>query len=543
MVRYYSKEQIAMANQTDLEQLLLAEGETLLKSGRDKRWARHTSITVRGNRWYDWKQEKGGYPIEFVKRYYHYDFKKAMEYLLSLSGEVAQVQLQIEPEIKKKFELPQKCNSMKRVYGYLIKQRFIDKNIIDEFVRRNLIYEDIPYHNAVFVGTDDQGTAHHAHKRSTLPYKKSFRGNAEGSDPHYPFHWHGSSNQLYVFEAPVDLLSYLTLNKENWHQHHYLSLNGLAFVGLESYLARHEDIDHIYICVDHDPAGHEGYERIRDLLEEKGYEHVERILPVNKDFNEDLKALHQQSFIRAEDHPLSMHSKEIIHQLKDSYDLKNCDLIDSRKYDSMFADIYYGLKGNDISFSRLKTLSFSLLVHTLVWQQNLHNESGSGYSANMWEYLELDYRCYKDKDNLKNLTQSLFDDMKELKDILNSSFHYKDMNAYMMKLRKMASSLFYIYLTADRGLEKVMKLKVEFGLPEGERPKAKMIGEDGNIFNLMGIASRALKQAGYSIQAREMVNRITTSAESYDEALAIISQYVEPTGQEIDENEMQMECY
>lgn len=543
MVRYYSKEQIAMANQTNLEQLLLTEGETLLKSGRDKRWARHTSITVRGNRWYDWKQEMGGYPIEFVKRYYHYDFKKAMEYLLSLSSDVAQVQLQVDPEIEKEFELPQKSSSMKRVYGYLISQRFIDKNIIDEFVRRNLIYEDIPYHNAVFVGTDNQGTAHHAHKRSTLSYKKTFRGNAEGSDPHYLFHWHGSTNKLYVFEAPVDLLSYLTLNKENWHQHHYLSLNGLTFIGLESYLARHEDIDHIYICVDHDPAGHEGYERIRDLLEEKGYEHVERILPVNKDFNEDLKSLHKQPFIRAEEHPLYICSREIIHQLKNSYDLKNWDLIDSKEYDSMFAKIYYGLKNSHVNFNELKTITANLLMHTLVWQQNLHQESRICGSTDVWECLEQDYRCYRDKDNLKNLTQNLFNDIKQLKDILNINIHHNDMDAYMMPLRKMASSLFYIYLTAERELEKVMKLQKELGLPEDQRPEAKLIGEDGNIFNLMGIASRTLKKAGYKEEAEEMVDRITTSAQTYEEALAIISQYVEPTGQEMDENEMQMECY
>ena len=40
---------------------------------------------------------------------------------------------------------------------------------------------------------------------------------------------------------------------------------------------------------------------------------------------------------------------------------------------------------------------------------------------------------------------------------------------------------------------------------EEERPKAKMIGEDGNIFNLMGIASRTLKSAGYEEKANEML--------------------------------------
>lgn len=59
------------------------------------------------------------------------------------------------------------------------------------------------------------------------------------------------------------------------------------------------------------------------------------------------------------------------------------------------------------------------------------------------------------------------------------------------------------------------------------KPKCKLIGEDGNIFNLMGIASRTLKEAGMKEEAAEMFNRITTTAKSYSEALSIISEYVE----------------
>lgn len=58
------------------------------------------------------------------------------------------------------------------------------------------------------------------------------------------------------------------------------------------------------------------------------------------------------------------------------------------------------------------------------------------------------------------------------------------------------------------------------------KPKCKVVGENGNIFNLMGIASRTLKRAGLREEAEEMVDRITKSA-SYLEALAIISEYVD----------------
>ncbi len=58
------------------------------------------------------------------------------------------------------------------------------------------------------------------------------------------------------------------------------------------------------------------------------------------------------------------------------------------------------------------------------------------------------------------------------------------------------------------------------------KPVCKLIGQDGNIFNLMGIASRTLKEAGMKEEAKEMTDRIFNS-KSYIEALSIISEYVE----------------
>jgi len=58
------------------------------------------------------------------------------------------------------------------------------------------------------------------------------------------------------------------------------------------------------------------------------------------------------------------------------------------------------------------------------------------------------------------------------------------------------------------------------------RPKVKLIGENGNIFNLMGIASRALKEAGMRDKAEEMFEKVTQS-KNYDEALQVLMEYVE----------------
>jgi hypothetical protein len=59
-----------------------------------------------------------------------------------------------------------------------------------------------------------------------------------------------------------------------------------------------------------------------------------------------------------------------------------------------------------------------------------------------------------------------------------------------------------------------------------KKPTVKLIGENGNILNLMGIATRALKDARQPEKAKEMQEKIFT-ADSYEEALQIIQEYVE----------------
>lgn len=64
---------------------------------------------------------------------------------------------------------------------------------------------------------------------------------------------------------------------------------------------------------------------------------------------------------------------------------------------------------------------------------------------------------------------------------------------------------------------------------EQEKPDCPLIGQDGNIFNLMGIASRTLRENGMAEQTKEMTKRITEGAQSYNEALCIIGEYVNIT--------------
>lgn len=75
-------------------------------------------------------------------------------------------------------------------------------------------------------------------------------------------------------------------------------------------------------------------------------------------------------------------------------------------------------------------------------------------------------------------------------------------------------------------------------MAEKEKPMCSIIWADGNIFNILGIASRTLKDNGMTEEAAEMYNRVTSSG-SYDEALCIITDYITPCSEEeLDENSL-----
>ena len=75
---YFTEEQKERANSVDLVDFLQRNQEKLLPSGREKRWERDHSVTVRGNRWYDHAVENGGGPISFVQRFYGLRYPEAV---------------------------------------------------------------------------------------------------------------------------------------------------------------------------------------------------------------------------------------------------------------------------------------------------------------------------------------------------------------------------------------------------------------------------------------------------------------------------------
>ena len=170
----FTDTQKEQAASVDLEEFLRRRGEKLIASGRDKRLVSNHSITIRGCEWFDHATEQGGKAISFVKQFYGLSYQEAVSMLLGddLCGSYPAAKEKV-PEPAKPFELPPKNESMRRVYAYLLQKRCIDREILNAFVRKKLIYESCEkskdgtkeYHNAVFVGFDEHGVPRHGHKR------------------------------------------------------------------------------------------------------------------------------------------------------------------------------------------------------------------------------------------------------------------------------------------------------------------------------------------------------------------------------------------
>ena len=277
---YYTQEQIDHANQADLVSFLQSQGEQLTRAGNEYRWKRHDSLTVRGNKWYRHSQSKGGGPVDFVVEFFGKSFTEAVELLTGEKG-AAPPPDRPSPAPISDFRLPPRSTDNNIARNYLTAARRIDEDVSGFFLSNGDIYEEAAHHNAVFVGRDESGIPRYAHQRGTAG---SFRLDVKGSDKAFNFCYRGEGERLFVFEAPIDLLSFLCLFKKDWQKQSYLSLGGVGEKALLRFLSDRPNIKTVYLCLDSDQAGNDACSRLAELVPE-GYT-VHRLIPLFKDWNE-----------------------------------------------------------------------------------------------------------------------------------------------------------------------------------------------------------------------------------------------------------------
>ena len=276
----YTQAQIDRANAVNLEDFLRAQGETLVRSGKEYRWKAHDSLTVCGNKWFRHSQSKGGYPVDFVMEFYGKSFPEAVQLL---TGETGEAQPEADPAPSPAFRLPLRNVTNANILNYLTQERKLSPSLVNFFIAAGDIYEDAAHHNVVFVGWDADGHPRYASCRGI--YEK-FRQDAAGAEKSFGFAHRGTDKQLMVFEAPIDLLSFIELFPKNWQQHNYLSLGGVSAKALQQFLSERPDMERVFLCLDADKAGEDACKRLAALLPDTVS--VTRIQPTRKDWNEVL---------------------------------------------------------------------------------------------------------------------------------------------------------------------------------------------------------------------------------------------------------------
>ncbi|OUQ56124.1 hypothetical protein B5E58_11340 [Tyzzerella sp. An114] len=466
----YTNEQIQRANDSSLETYLRKRGEQLKPSGTEfiliytDSTGTHDSITIRNNKWYDHKNGIGGYPIQFMKEFYGLNFRDALKELLygeepMLNGwtdsselvsnykkqdeSVYQKQkislnaeMNSEEKRKAEFILPVKANNNDRMFEYLTEKRYIPKEVVEKFVDKGLIYQESKYRNIVFLGTDENGVSKSASKKSTSNNGKNFKIKVASSDTSFGFCWRGKSERVFVFEAAVDLMSFITLSKEDWENNNYIALDGLSPKPLLRFIEENKNIKEVYLCLDYDIAGIEAGEKINDILDEMYGDKITTVIinPLYKDWNEELKAKNGKEATSIQIHPKKESCKKTIKNLislnrndenkyitwrDENYKQKGINFyIDQIKRDfDLIEKSVEILDDENIKILRGAFLRIADISASIICKSMKDNYTISTYIDVMLQ-IENEYKPYKDKCLMKNRIEQ----MKEEIGYLENSF-------------------------------------------------------------------------------------------------------------------------
>ena len=289
-----------IARGTDLPDLLASLGYTVTRVGRYHSTKEMDSLRIKNRRtWYRYSEQTGGDAITFLQHFCGRSFPQAVEDLLAFHGHARDApaersrQTEQAPEPPKPFALPPRHTDARRVCAYL-KKRGIAPRVIRSFLDAGLLYEDAGHHNCVFVGYGGDGKAAFASLRGTYDRDGSgFKGDAAGSDKSVGFRlpYVPDSRTVYVFEAPIDLMSYCTLHR-GFHSN-ALALCCLDDRALSVFLREHPAVRKVILCLDHDRPGMEAAERMGRKYAAEGYAVQTLSPPSRKDWNAYLTFVQQ----------------------------------------------------------------------------------------------------------------------------------------------------------------------------------------------------------------------------------------------------------
>ncbi len=259
--------------------------DELTKSYRGEyRLKNNHSLVLSNGMWNDFGSIKcgGRTALDYLIKVEGIDFLTAAFTILDkINEKVPEITKQNSKKLNT-FRLPARNTNNKQVISYLTKKRKIDKDIVQYCIDNGLLYED-KYHNAVFLGYDYNHICRYGFRRSTSTDSKI---EVSGSQKEYSFKiTNKDSKNIHVFEAAIDLLSFMTLEKMKHHElnDNYIALGGTSPLALNKYL-NNNVTNTIILHLDNDEAGRVGSKNIEDIYSKK-YNLINEPSKHEKDYN------------------------------------------------------------------------------------------------------------------------------------------------------------------------------------------------------------------------------------------------------------------
>jgi len=308
--KYFTEEELAAAKEADLCDVARELGYTVKRKGRYNTLAEMDSVMIYNRRsWCRWsriaeKGSNGGSQIDFLRVFAGMDVKNAVFWLLDFTGyrsflsgkkhatiSVPVLQHQVagrKEKEKQLFALPVPAKNNAVLYQYLTIERRISVKVVEHFVGKGLLYEERRHHNIVFKGNDKNGVTHFASMRGTKG--SPFKCDVAGNDKNYGFNvWNDESRKLYVFEAAIDLMSFMDMYSD--YESNKLALGMLHDAPLATFLKEHPQVKSICFCLDNDNPGWKAAQAFCQKYYGFGYEVEDCPPPLPwKDYNEWLVA-------------------------------------------------------------------------------------------------------------------------------------------------------------------------------------------------------------------------------------------------------------
>lgn len=422
---HYTDQDIETANSVNLVSFLNFHGENLKKLGSQYLWEKH-QVWINENQWYSHYDSLGGYSIKFVMKYYAMSFQDAIAELLGnkktkSSSTVKNVQNE------KTLVVPKPNATMNRVYAYLMNDRYISREVISYFAHRKILYEDERFHNCIFVGLDEDGIPRHIHRRGT---HGSYKQTEAGSKAEHSFHYDGESELLFVFEAPIDMLAFISLHQNEWTKHSYVALCSVSEIAILHRLKTNRNLQKVVLCLDHDNAGKAACIRIREVLLQNGYKDVRMLNSVNKDWDEDIKALNGITPIKAESD-----ETEVIRKLCKKYIAIAKDL---KKPMQLYKKVFDMKTGIQNCMPHIEKEQIEKIIGLLLLLSK--DECKKCLTDVSWDEIEemliKEYVPYSDNGNPETRMRQFFSDISELKKIYDMPNMFNDICLFTKPILK-----------------------------------------------------------------------------------------------------------